>query len=71
MKKKIWLPEYMLAYIAYEAHKKGLHLEEMLFTMIDREDVKKLSNEDLVLKIRDIMNGDKQDGFIVVDLKES
>jgi len=70
MKKKIWLPEYMIAYIASEAHKKGILIEQIIMDMVGEKQIQKLSNEDLVLLIRDKMNGDKHDGFFVVDCEE-
>lgn len=70
MKKKIWLPEYMLAYIASEAHKKGILVEHMIMDMAGEEQIQKLSNEDLVLLLREKMNGCKHDGYLVVDCEE-
>jgi hypothetical protein len=70
MKKKIWLPEYMIAYIASEAHKKGILVEHMIVEMAGEKQIQKLSNEDLVLLLRDKMNGDKHDGFLVIDCEQ-
>ena len=70
MKKKIWLPEYMIAYIASEAHKKGILVDHMIVEMAGEKQIQKLSNEDLVLLLRDKMNGDKHDGFLVIDCEE-
>ena len=66
MKKKIWLPEYMLAYIASEAHKKGILVEHMILDMVGEAQIQKISNEDLVLLLRDKMNGDKHDGYLTI-----
>ena len=70
MKKKIWLPEYMLAYIASEAHKKGVLVEHMLIEVVGEKSFLGMSNEDLVLAIRDRMNGDKHDGYLVISCEE-
>lgn len=70
MKKKIWLPEYMLAYIASEAHKKGILVEHMIVDMVGENNIQKMSNEDLVLLLRDKINGNKHDGYLVVDCEE-
>ncbi len=70
MKKKIWLPEYMLAYIASEAHKKGILVEHMILDMVGEEQIQKISNEDLVLLLRDKMNGDKHDGYLTIDFDQ-
>jgi hypothetical protein len=70
MKKKIWLPEHMLAYIASEAHKKGVLVEHMILDMIGEVEIQKISNDDLVLLLRDKMNGDKHDGYLTIDCDE-
>ena len=42
----------------------------MIVEMAGEKQIQKLSNEDLVLLLRDKMNGDKHDGFLVIDCEE-
>jgi len=70
MKKNIWLPEYMLAFVASEAHKKGMLVEHVLRDILGDKKLDQMSNEELVLLVRDHMNGDKHDGHLIVEVDD-
>lgn len=70
MKKKIWLPEYMLAFVASEAHRKGMLVEHVLRDILGDKRLDQMSNDELVLLVRDHMNGDKHDGHLIVEVDD-
>jgi len=69
-RKKIWLPEYMWAYIALESHKRGIPMEFFIFEMIDVKDIRNMSNEDIVLAIRENMQDSKYDGNLFIECED-